>query len=109
MLGVSLIRLKELLSSECWSFIDSLTVDESCDRFTNTLLRLMSESIPAKEVIIRPNDKPWFDSEIRRYIKNRNIQRNIALRKQTPFSWQKYKHLRNKVNNFKKSAQKTFL
>ena len=101
-------RLNELISSECWMFIDSLTVDEACDRFTTTLLRLMSECIPSKEVIIRPNDKPWFDSEIRRYIKNRNRQRNIALRKQTPSSWQKYKHLRNKVNNFKKSAKKHF-
>ena len=68
----------------------------------------MSECIPSKEVIIRPNDKLWFDSEIRRYIKNRNRQRNIALRKQTPSSWQKYKYLRNKINHLKKSAKKHF-
>ena len=60
-------RLNELISSECWMFIDSLTVDEACDRFTTTLLRLMSECIPSKEVIIRPNDvliRPGFTQKL---------------------------------------------
>ena len=92
-------RLNELISSESWMFIDSFTVDEAFDRFTNTLLRLMSECIPSKDVIIRPYDKPWFDSEIRRYIKNRNRQETFRLENKPPLvgkiqtSKQKSKHL----------------
>ena len=47
--------------------------------------------------LYHPNDKLGVDSDIRRCIKYRNRRRSIALRKQTPSSWQKYKHLRNKT------------
>ena len=68
----------------------------------------MSDCIPCKEILIRPNDKPWFDSTIRRCIKYKIRKRNIALRKQTPTSWLKYRRLRNKVKNLKKYANKLF-
>ena len=68
----------------------------------------MSESIPSKIITVRPNDKPWFDSELRRFIKYRDRQRKTALHKCTPSSWEKYKRLRNKVNNLKKFARKHF-
>ena len=61
--------------------------------------------IPCKEILIRPNDKPWFASTI---IKYKNRKRNIALRKQTPTSWLKYRRLRNKVNKLKKYATNIF-
>jgi len=59
----------------------------------------MNQCIQSKVVTIRPNDKPWYDSEIRRFSKYRDRQRRIALVSNTPSSWSKYKELRNKVNN----------
>lgn len=93
---------------ENWSFIHDLCVDQACEKFTETLLKIMSECIPSKEIIIRPNDKPWFDSEIRRFTKHRDRQSAIALRIKKSNDWLKYKNLRNKINNLK-NCQTTFL
>ena len=68
----------------------------------------MSDCIPSKDVTIRPNDKPWYDSELRRFTAYRDRQRKIALKSNTESSWNKYKKLRNKVNNLKKFAKKNF-
>ena len=52
----------------------------------------MSECIPSKNVVIRPDDKPWYDSELRRLTNYRNRQRKIAMRLKTDISWNKYKN-----------------
>ena len=46
---------------------------------TETILEFINTCIPSKTVTIRPNDKPWYDSEIRRCIKYRDRQRRIAI------------------------------
>jgi hypothetical protein len=48
---------------------------------------------------IRLNDKPWFNSEIRKEIRTRNRLHKLARRNQSNQSLQKYKSQRNKVNN----------
>ena len=101
-------RLNELIEKENWDFIDFLTVDDSCNKFTEILLNYMSDCIPSKDVTIRPNDKPWYDSELRRFTTYLDRQRKIALKSNTESSWNKYKKLRNKVNNLKKFAKKNF-
>ena len=68
----------------------------------------MSDCIPSKNVVIRPDDKPWYDPELRRFTNYRNRQRKIAMRLKTDISWNKYKKLRNKVKNLKKFAKKIF-
>ena len=69
----------------------------------------MSECIPLKNVVIRPDDKPWYDSELRRFTNYRNRQRKIAMRLKTDISWNKYKQLRNKINNLKKVCKEKIL
>ena len=39
----------------------------------------MTQFIPAKEVTIRPNDKPWYDSEIRRLSRHRDRQKAFVI------------------------------
>ena len=58
----------------------------------------MDECIPSKYVTIRPNDKPWYNSEIRLNSRKRDRQRTKALRTQKLDEWTKYRHFRNKVN-----------
>lgn len=101
-------HLNELLSSEDWSFIDTMSTNDACKEFTDKLLQHMNSCIPSKVITIRPNDKPWFDSEMRRYTKYRDRQRRIAINSKTQLQWNKYKHLRNKVNNLKKAAKSRF-
>ena len=69
----------------------------------------MTECIPSRNVIIRPDDKPWYDSELRHFTKCRDILRKVAFKTNCVTSWIKYKRMRNKVNNLKKFVKKKFL
>ena len=57
----------------------------------------MPECIPSKNFVIRPDDKPWYDSELRRFTNYRNRQRKIAMRLKTDISWNKYKNYVTKL------------
>jgi len=48
--------------------IDSPSVNIATQNFTKCFLDSASECIPNKEVTIRPSDKPWFDSILRKQI-----------------------------------------
>ncbi len=76
--------------------------------FTDKILEHMHTCIPYKEVIIRPDDKPWYDSEIRKYSRNRDRTKALATKSNRAQDWAKYKQLRNKVNNLKKHAKEKF-
>ncbi len=65
--------------------------------------------IPTSLVTIRPNDKPWYNSEIRKTSRKRDREKQTAIRTKHMSDWNKYKHLRNKVNNINKHAKETFL
>ena len=69
----------------------------------------MSECILSKVITIRPNDKQWYDSKVRRYTKYRDRQRRIAIKKPTILNWSKYKKIRNKVNNLIKFTKRNFV
>jgi len=81
------LRLNDLISAECCDFINTLTVDQLTDK----LIEFMNKCIPSKVVIVRPNDKPWYDSEIRRFTKYRDRQRSIARKGNSQVQWSKYK------------------
>ena len=72
------------------------------------ILDFVNECIPHKDVTIRPYDKPWYDSEIRKYSRKRDRQKSKATKSGLQTDWTKYKLLRNKVNNLKKHAKETF-
>ena len=49
-----------------WSFLHNGSVDEAVDSFTKTFLSLAQQCIPNYIATIRENDKPWYNSEIRK-------------------------------------------
>jgi hypothetical protein len=73
------------------------TVDIATDNFT-------TECIPEKIITIRPRDKPWYVSMIRKTIRLRDRLRNKALKRKKDSDWTAYRKLRNSVNNMKKHA-----
>ena len=60
--------------------------------------------IPNKTIVVREDDKPWYDSEIRRNSRKRDRMKKSG----NPNGWIKYKYYRNKVNNLKKHAKESF-
>ena len=59
-------------------------------------------------VTIRPNDKIWMTSEIRKEIRIRDRIRKKYIKNEIGTNERKYKNQRNKVNNLKKSAKENF-
>ena len=57
-------NLNEMISTRGGNCINSLFVDEACDIVTTKIIDFCHACIPSKDVTIRPNDKPWFDSQL---------------------------------------------
>ena len=91
-----------------WKCLLDGNTNEVCLIFKETFLKFAKECIPNKEVIIRPDDKPWYDSEILMYSLKRDRQKSKALKSCSQVQWTNYYHLLNKVNNLKKHAKETF-
>lgn len=85
-------RLNELVLIENCTFIQNLSVDL---RLVNSLQKLLLNSCVSayllKKITKRPNDKPWYDLEIRHFSKYRDRQRAIALKTKKKNDWIKYK------------------
>ena len=58
--------------SQDWDRLNNDTIEVVCNTFTDKFMNFAKESIPTKEVTIRPSDKPWYDSEIRRHSRKRD-------------------------------------
>ena len=100
--------LKQKIQNYDWTSLSNSSLDEACNLFTNTFLNFVKESIPSKYITVRPNDKPWYDSEIRHFSRVRDrLKRKFNSCKNSEI-WNQYKRTRNKVNNLKKQAKETF-
>ena len=65
----------DCISSLNWNSIISPenSMDENCQTFTKTFIEIIKNRVPQKEVTIRLNDKVWFNSELRREIRERPL------------------------------------
>ena len=65
--------------------------------------------IPSRKVLVRPDDTPWFNNEIRKFCRKRDRLKKEAFKSGKVSILNKYKHLRNKINNIKNMQSKRFL
>ena len=100
-------QLENNIRSFDWKCLFDGTVNDRYALFTNKFMDFVNATIPHKDVVIRPNDKPWYDSEIRKFSRKRDRQKTKAVRTSLQSDWIKYKNLRNKVNNLKRHAKET--
>ena len=58
-------ELNEKIRQHDWDHLihNTISVDEACANFTEACFHLCESSIPHKKVIIRPSDRPWFNSD----------------------------------------------
>ena len=96
-------KLNLLITNTDWNelILGACDIDRAAENFSNTFLTLFKECIPEKSVVIRPKDKPWFDSALRKEIRIRNRLRKIALKSNKAEDIKKYKKSRNKIDNMK--------
>lgn len=82
---------------------DAEDIDSATLNFSSKLLTLIRVCILEKTVTIRPKDKPWFDSLLRRTVRKRDRLRNLPLKYKRQTDWIKFRNTRNQVNNMKKT------
>ena len=70
---------------------------------------MVKSCIPSKTVLVRPNDKPWYDQEIRHFSMKRDRIKKKRIKSDSNCLKEQYKKLRNKVNNLKKTRQRKIL
>ena len=98
--------LNHLISNTDWSFLNDNDLETACENFTSCLMSLIKECILHNEVIIRPDDKPWYDSVIRSYSCKRDRTKSKASKSGRTEDWRAYRKLRNQVNNLKNTQKK---
>ena len=100
--------LNESIRNTNWSFLHNGDVNSAVLKFTQTFLDLVKSNIPYKYVTVRPQDRPWYNSEIRKTSRKRDRYKHTATVSGKLSDWTRYKHIRNKVNNMKKQAKEIF-
>jgi len=104
------VLLNELISITDWAglFENCTIVDDACLQFTEKYLCLSKSCIPTNLVTIRPNDKPWMNSDIRKQIRCRDRLHKRFRVSGSDADLIKFKRHRNKVNNMKKYVRTHF-
>ena len=92
-----------------WSCLHQGTVNEASSLFTNIFIEFAKLCILSKTIVVREDDKPWYDSEIRRNSRKRDRLKKTALKTGNQNDWKKYKYYRNKVNNQKNMLRNIFI
>ena len=100
--------LKQKLSNFDCTCLRQGTLDEACSKFNDIYLDFVNSSVPSKNVLIRPDDKPWYDSEIRRLSRKRDRLKRKFKKSSNLNILARYKFYRNKVNNLKRHAKEQF-
>ncbi|PJE78013.1 hypothetical protein CI610_03058 [invertebrate metagenome] len=89
-------------------FANANSPDDMCNLFTTRYLDIARECIPTRTVTIRSNDKPWFDSTLRKEIRKRNRLLKLYKSDRSDRNLSNFRKQRNHVNNLKKRTKELF-
>ena len=81
---------------ECFTNLD---VDNACLKWTETVLNIARSFIPNKVVLIRPNDSPWFNNELRRLLRKMKRLFKKARSTLNADHWDQYKTIKVEFQN----------
>ena len=77
-------QLKQLVLNYNLNCLYEGSTNDAFEKFTHTFLSFVKTSIPSKLVTVRSDDKPWFDSEIRHFLRIRDRLKRKALKSGNP-------------------------
>ena len=79
--------LNDLIEQCNWTALinSSSNIEEACKMFTSIFLNFCKTCIPLKTVLIRANEKPWFNSDLRYNIRIRDRLRKILFKNKQSF------------------------
>ena len=99
-------------------YLSSINWDQECDNYTNVeyaaeqwthiIYEAAKQFIPNKLVTVRPRDKPWYNSDLRRLKRHVNRSHNRAKRTNTTLSWATFRKVRNSYIQNCRDAESRF-
>ena len=102
--------IEEQLDSTDWSFISTNSnINEITQTFEEILMKASNDYVPKVTFTVRPNDKPWMNSEIRKEIRKRDRLYHKAKISKSQIHWQNFKNKRNEVIDLIRSAKSNYL
>ena len=102
--------LVNALNSLHWDdiFIDIDDVDVLYDRWLSRFRGILEMYVPCRTVVVRPRDKPWMNSEIRRAVRKRNRLLKIFCQNKVPENWEVYRLQRNFTTSLIRRRKKSY-
>ena len=102
--------LNAALSNYDWDgcINDCHDVNIAYKNWFSSFLRIVKEHIPCKTVVIRPKDKPWMNSGVRKAIRKRNRLLKIHTIRNSSSSWEKYRSQRNFTTALIRSSKRQY-
>ena len=99
--------LENKINNHDWNCLyNTLPLNQAIKIF---FLNYVQECIPSKEVIVRSDDKPCYDNEIRKFSRKSDRLKTTAVTSKRPEDSRKYKTVRNIVDNMKNLRKKDFI
>ena len=81
-------------------------VDTAVEMVTQKLTDILDIMAPVKVIQVRSNYAPWLSDTTKKKIKERNEAQKKASETKLTKDWDKYKKLKNSINNSEKSEKK---
>lgn len=101
------VKYNDKLRSTDWSFIENnQNLDATADTIASSILKSASESIPNKNVTIRPGDVPWINKEVKQRIRKRNKLHRKAKLSNNALAWEQFRNYRNETTNIIRKNKK---
>ena len=102
-------EFRNTLSDHDWDhcFISD-DIDDNVSQWTDTFLNIARNCIPNRIVTIRPDDKPYYTSDLRRLKRKQDRLHTKAKRTNTPEHWLAFRQARNLYNHELESAEKNY-
>ena len=69
--------------------------DSACDKWTKKLQEAVDQSIPHKDVTVRPTESKWYNGYLRKLCRKQRHDHKLWTQHQTPWAWERYRISRN--------------
>ena len=103
-------KLSEALTGANWEeiFNSVENVDALYNRWSESFRQILVMCVPNRTVVIRPMDKPWMNSNIRKAIRKRNRLPKFHCRRKNSTNWENYRLQRNLTTTLIRTCKREY-
>ena len=101
-------QLKNSYASFQASDPSTKSVEENWTQFKTTLFNIIKKNIP-QTILSKKKSTPWFNSRIKRLIRQKQRRYNAARHSHSEQDWRKFRNLRKVVHNEMRKAHRNYI